>query len=162
MNAVSARATLEVAAAEIDDVAAIVELMEPFVTIGDLLPRTPVDVLRRLDAYVVVRDPQRGVLGVGSLKRYTDILAEVQALAVAPAVQGSGIGRAIVERLVQDARASNMAEIFALTRRPEFFERLGFRLANVQRFPPKIWLDCMRCPRQEACDETAVHLLLTP
>lgn len=160
MSSLPARAVLEVRAAEPQDVSGIVELMAPFVAVGDLLPRTPVDVLSRLESYVVVRDPQRGVVGVGSLKPYTATLAEVQALAVHPAHQGSGVGRAVVERLIDVATTSGVEEIFALTRRPVFFERLGFQIAQVQRFPSKIWLDCARCPRQHACDEIAVHLLL--
>lgn len=161
MNASPAAATLDVRPAEDQDVSSMIALMEPFVAVGDLLPRTPLDILRDLPSYVVVAEPQSGVVGVGSLKRYSESLAEIQALAVSPAMQGTGVGRSVVEQLIRTARAAGLQEVFALTRRPLFFERLGFQIAQVSRFPSKIWLDCARCPRQNACDEVAVHLPLT-
>ena len=142
------------------DVMAMLALMEPFVASGDLLPRTPVDLFQHLDRYLVAADGTGGVQGVGSLKPYSETLAEIQALAVAPSFQRAGLGRALVEGLLARARQMDIAEVFALTRRPGFFSRLGFAPAQKARFPTKIWLDCARCPRQHACDELAVHVLL--
>jgi len=51
-------------------------------------------------------------------------------------------------------------EVFGLTRKPLFFMRLGFRVAEKEQFPLKVWADCARCPRQHACDEVAVALKL--
>jgi GNAT superfamily N-acetyltransferase len=44
-------------------------------------------------------------VGVGALKRLAEGLGEVQRMYVQPQVRGVGAGRALVERLVQDARA---------------------------------------------------------
>lgn len=44
-------------------------------------------------------------IGVGSLKRLTATLAEVQRMYVRPQVRGIGAGRQLVERLLADARA---------------------------------------------------------
>jgi len=41
-----------------------------------------------------------------------------------------------------------------------FFLRLGFRATEKEQFPLKVWADCARCPRQDACDEVAVALML--
>jgi amino-acid N-acetyltransferase len=59
-----------------------------------------------------------------------------------------------------DARALGLSEVFGLTRKPLFFLRLGFRVAEKEQFPLKVWSDCTRCPRQHACDEVAVALTL--
>ena len=87
-------------------------------------------------------------------------LHERAAFPAQAAVQGSGVGRRIVEALMARASRLGVREVFALTRRPDFFERLGFSVADKDRFPQKIWVDCERCPRRDACDEIAVHQLI--
>lgn len=139
------------------DVPQMVRLMEPFIATGDLLPRTPDDLRRDLDRYVVATD-RDAVVGMGALKPYSPDLAEVIAVAVDPAHQGNGVGKLVVTQLIERARRLGMHEAFALTRRPFFFHRLGFRPADKSLFPQKVWLDCASCPRQHACDEIAVHL----
>ncbi len=58
------------------------------------------------------------------------------------------------------APSLGLNEVFGLTRKPLFFMRLGFRVAEKEQFPLKVWADCARCPRQHACDEVAVALAL--
>lgn len=139
-----------------EDVDGMVRLMEPFIVTGDLLPRTAVDLIRDLAAYVVAVTPSGDVVGTGSLRRYGERLAEVQALAVHAAHQGTGVGKAVVDALTVRARALGVEQLFALTRRPVFFQRMGFETVDKALFPSKIWLDCMRCAKQHCCDETAV------
>jgi amino-acid N-acetyltransferase len=136
----------------------MLRVMEPFVASGDLLPRTALDLARELERYVVAADGDR-VVGTGALKLYSPDLAEMIALAVEVAYQGQGVGRLIVERLLSIAGELGIGEVFALTRRPKFFYRLGFTLVEKGRFPQKVWFDCVRCPRQHSCDEIAVHIL---
>jgi amino-acid N-acetyltransferase len=101
-----------------------------------------------------------GVIGCGSLKVYSQTLGEVAGLAVADGWQGAGVGRAIVAALVEDAQELGLQETFALTRKPAFFDRLGFERTEKTRFPLKVWADCARCPRQSCCDEIAVTKIL--
>jgi len=70
------------------------------------------------------------------------------------------VGRAIMEALVAEARASGLSEALALTRKPAFFLKLGFVPSEKEHFPLKVWADCARCPRQNCCDEVAVVLKL--
>jgi amino-acid N-acetyltransferase len=74
--------------------------------------------------------------------------------------QGRGLGRAVIETLIAEARTLGLAEVFALTRKPAFFLRLSFGPAEKAQFPQKVWADCARCPRQACCDEIAVTLRL--
>jgi amino-acid N-acetyltransferase len=46
--------------------------------------------------------------------------------------------------------------VFALTYRPGFFERLGFRTLDKRELPQKIWKDCLRCAKFTCCDEVAL------
>jgi GNAT superfamily N-acetyltransferase len=50
-------------------------------------------------------------VGVGTLKPVDDTTAEIKRMYVRPAAQGLGVGRAILVRLVQDARAEGYATV---------------------------------------------------
>jgi GNAT superfamily N-acetyltransferase len=50
-------------------------------------------------------------VGVGALKPVDDTTAEIKRMYVRPAVQGIGVGRAILARLVRDARAERYATV---------------------------------------------------
>jgi amino-acid N-acetyltransferase len=147
-------------AAVLADVARMEALMAPFVSTGDLLPRSNYDLCRHIKEYMVAEDADGAIVGTASLKVYSTTLAEIAALAVHDSQQGRGVGRALVESLLEDARALGLREVFGLTRKPMFFLRLGFRSAEKAEFPLKVWADCARCPRQDACDEVAVALAL--
>ena len=149
-----------VRAAVLADVARMEKLMTPFVATGDLLPRSNYDLCRHIKEYVVAEDVDGAIVGTASLKVYSTQLAEIAALAVRDDQQGRGVGRALVEWVLDDARALGLTQVFGLTRKPMFFLRLGFRAAEKEQFPLKVWADCARCPRQDACDEVAVALLL--
>ena len=149
-----------VRAAVLADVAGMETLMAPFVATGDLLPRTNYDLCRHIKEYMVAEDADGAIVGTASLKIYSTELAEIAGLAVRDDQQGRGVGRALVESLLDDARALGLARVFGLTRKPVFFLRLGFRPGEKEQFPLKVWADCARCPRQDACDEVAVALTL--
>jgi N-acetylglutamate synthase-like GNAT family acetyltransferase len=142
------------------DVAGMETLMAPFVATGDLLPRSNYDLCRHIKEYVVAEAADGSIVGTASLKVYSTTLAELASLAVRDDQQGRGVGKELVAAVLADARALGLKEVFALTRKPVFFIRLGFRSAEKEEFPLKVWADCARCPRQHACDEVAVALEL--
>jgi N-acetylglutamate synthase-like GNAT family acetyltransferase len=146
--------------ATLADVPSLERLIAPFVVTGDLLPRGNYDLCRHIKEYVVVPDGTGEIVACGSLKIYSQELGEIAAIAVRADHQGEGLGRAIVQALVAEARRLELAEVFGLTRKPVFFSRLGFAVADKSRFPLKVWADCTRCPRRDCCDEIAVSLRL--
>jgi amino-acid N-acetyltransferase len=87
-------------------------------------------------------------------------LVEVRSLAVLPAYRSYGMGGLIVSELVEQARRRGFPTIFTLTRAVPFFERLGFVITDKERFPEKVWKDCVVCPLQQCCDETAMMVEL--
>ncbi|MGH7645203.1 MAG: N-acetyltransferase [Gemmatimonadales bacterium] len=149
---------LAVRPARLSDVPQLEALMAPFVETGDLLPRSSYDLCRHIKEYVVAEAGDGAVVACGSLKVYSLDLAEVAGLAVREDHQGTGLGRALVEALVAEARALGLRVVLALTRQPVFFFRLGFEPAERESFPLKVWADCQRCPRRDSCDEVAVKL----
>jgi len=152
--------SLDVRPATLADVPALESLMAPYVATGDLLPRSNYDLCRHIKEYLVAEASDGELVGCGSLKIYSRDLAEVAGLAVRPDQQGAGVGRALMDALVAEARRSGITEVLALTRKPAFFHKLGFVLAEKGHFPLKVWADCARCPRQNCCDEIAVVLRL--
>ena len=154
------RPELDIRPASLRDVPGLERLMAPFIATGDLLPRSNYDLCRHIKEYVVAAAPDGDIIGCGSLKVYSQTLGEVAGLAVADGWQGAGVGRAIVQGLLDDARELGLVETFALTRKPDFFARLGFDRTEKTRFPLKVWADCARCPRQSCCDEIAVTRVL--
>lgn len=150
----------EIRPAMLGDVPALETLMAPWVAAGELLPRSRYDLCRHIREYHVAADQDGSVVGCVALKLYSLELGELGALAVRGDRQGTGVGRELCRTVIAEARALGLRELFALTRKPLFFTRLGFEPAVREHFPLKVWADCARCPRQDACDEVAVSLRL--
>lgn len=143
------------------DAPAIHELVTFWADRGDMLHRPVGEIYEAIRDFKVARDGDL-VVGCGSLHIMGADLAEVRSLAVAESTQAKGVGAAIVAACIEDAHALRLARVFALTYRPGFFEKQGFRLANVMEFPEKIWNECVRCPFFADCKEVAVVRDLTP
>ena len=150
MTSLSVGTRTKLRPATLADVAVMESFMAPFVATGDLLPRSNYDLCRHIKEYVVAEAADGSLVGTGSLKVYSTGLAEIAALAVQEDQQGRGVGKALVEALLVDARAMGLSQVFGLTRKPLFFMRLGFRVVEKEQFPLKVWADCARCPRQQA------------
>lgn len=145
--------------AKTTDVPAIACLVNVYAGKGDLLPLALQELYGRIeDFYVVEQDGQ--IAGVCSLFVYGADLAEIRSLAVWPECEGKGIGRALTEACIAAAKALPIRRVFALTYKPGFFERLGFRVVDRLTLPEKVWKDCRRCSKWDYCDETAVLLEL--
>ncbi len=137
------------------DVPAIVEVVNENARLGHLLPRSADNIRASLPNWLVAEVDGR-VVGIGSLLAMSPTLVEVRSLAVLPNYRRYGVGALIVQGLIERARLRGIPTVFALTRAVSFFERLGFVITNRERFPEKVWKDCVICPLQHACDETAV------
>lgn len=88
-------------------------------------------------------------------------LAEVRSLAVDDAFRGRGIGRRLVEWCLADARRMGIRKLMSLTYEQTFFEKLGFTVVEKETLPLKVWTDCVKCPKNQNCDEIAMVLELT-
>jgi amino-acid N-acetyltransferase len=102
------------------------------------------------------------VVACAALRLLWRDLGEVRSLAVRPDAHGRGLGAALVQAVVADARALGLPRIIALTREVPFFERCGFFAQAREMLPRKVWTDCVRCPKRHACDEVAMTLDLVP
>lgn len=120
-----------------------------------MLPRAIVDLYENVWEFTVAEE-NGVILGCGALKVYSAELAELRSLCVAPGVDGRGIGRLLIDHLIEEAERFGLKTVFALTVAPGFFEKMGFREVPRERFPTKVWRDCMQCPKYFQCDEKAM------
>jgi len=141
------------------DVQPIADVVTANARHGQLLPRSAENIRASLHNWLVA-EVDGCVVGIGSLLDMSPTLVEVRSLAVLPAFRSYGIGGLLVRDLVERARARGIPTVFALTRAVPFFERMGFVVTATERFPEKVWTDCVICPLRERCDEIAVVLEL--
>ncbi|MCB9881711.1 MAG: N-acetyltransferase [Planctomycetes bacterium] len=141
--------------ANVRDVPQILEIINAWANLQEMLPRSPLSVYEGIRAFrVAERDGV--VVGCGALHVVWGDLAEIRSIAVRPTEKGRGTGRALAEQLLTDAHDLLVPRVFAFTYVPGFFERLGFRHVEHAELPHKVFADCMNCPKFNACDEIAM------
>lgn len=141
--------------ANIHDVQTIHALISDNAEHDRMLFRSLADIYENLQAFLVAQAEAR-IIGCCALEVVWADLAEIKSLAVDSGLRGQGVGRALVERALEQARQLAVPRVFALTLETGFFERLGFSVIAKEALPMKVWRDCARCPKQQECDETAV------
>ena len=141
------------------DIEGILEIVNDYADQNLMLPRTG-DQIRRVLSHFLVAEHEGHVVGCGSLVRLTAGLTELRSLAVAAEWRSTGLGRRLVEVLVEQARASGFQQICALTLVEGFFNKMGFVTVDRWTITPKIWHECIYCPKFDACDEIAVLMNL--
>ncbi len=147
--------TMRIRSATEEDIHSICELVNHFADQNLMLHRTPEQVRQALGDFLIAEDEGR-LIGCGYLAYLGPDLVELRSLAVHPTWQGKGVGRALVDALVHLAQRRGLHQICALTLNPNFFERQGFHVVDRWEISPKIWSECVYCPKFHACDEVAV------
>ena len=152
--------------ARIEDVPSIAAVMAGYVAQGVLLPRPVSELFQCVREFWVAEraepDGSREIVATAALRLLWRDLGEVSSLAVRADAHGKGLGGALVQAVVNDARALGLPRVIALTREVAFFERCGFTVEKREALPRKVWTDCVKCPRRHACDEVALALDLVP
>jgi amino-acid N-acetyltransferase len=142
--------------ARISDASEIQRLITTFAERDEMLHRSLGEIYENIRDFYVTEDERGIITGCGGLHVCWSHLAEVKSLAVDEACQGKGYGRMIVEACIAEGRQLGLTTVFALTYKPEFFGRLGFRVVDKATLPHKVWNECIRCPKFPACGEIAV------
>ena len=145
--------------ARIEDVEDMRALIGRYASEDRMLERSREFLVERLRDYVVAED-EGAFQGCCALALLTPDLAEIRSLAVRPEASGRGIGKALVDACIAEARRLGLRRVFALTLVPQFFERSGFTLVSLGRLPEKSAAECPVCPKRFACDEHAMLLHL--
>jgi amino-acid N-acetyltransferase len=143
--------------ANMRDVAGIQLLVNAFAERGEMLPRALNAIYEGIRDFFVA-DQDGEVVGCCALHIVWGDLAEIKSLAVSESAQGKGIGRELMQACLEEAGKMGIDRVFALTYKPEFFEKAGFHGVDKGTLPHKIWSDCINCPKFPDCGEEAVVL----
>ena len=143
--------------ARVGDVPQMAELINYYAAQGLMLPKTEAQLYNNVRDFVVA-DAGGSIVGCAGLKVTWHDLAEIISLAVAPPYQGRGLGRQLVLPLIEEARLLGIPTVFTLTYQIGFFAKLGFLVVPKHSLSQKVWQDCVFCPKQDCCDETAMIL----
>jgi amino-acid N-acetyltransferase len=141
--------------ASMKDILPIVNLINRYAAQGIMLPRTEFEMSENIRDFSVIYSGDE-LVACGALHFYSPTSGEVRSLAVQPDARRSGLGRAMVEALEEEAREFGLHSIFAFTYATGFFSKLGFLEVERGELPLKAWKDCLRCPKFQSCDEIAV------
>ena len=120
--------------AHLQDVPQMHEMINRFADQGEMLHRSLSELYENIrDFVVIVRNTE--ILASASLHVLWEDLAEIKSVAVTTALQGQGIGALLTEHCVEDAERLGLSTVFVLTHKPGFYEKLGFKKADVMSFP---------------------------
>jgi amino-acid N-acetyltransferase len=150
--------SLRIRPARAEDVDAMRDLIDRYAAQDLMLSRSQDFLVEHVRDYVIAEDG--AFAGCCALAVLTQDLAEIRSLAVRPEVSRRGVGKALVDACVAEARQLGLRRVFALTLVPEFFERCGFTLISLGRLPEKSAAECPVCPKRFACDEQAMLMHL--
>ncbi len=103
-----------------------------------------------------VADKAGEIIGCCAVQVVWGDLAEIKSLAVDGGRSGKGVGSALVEAGIKQAKQLGVSKVFTLTLEPAFFEKLGFARIDKESLPMKVWSDCAKCSKQDHCDEVAM------
>jgi amino-acid N-acetyltransferase len=138
--------------AKVTDVKEMHKLVERYANNKEMLHRSLSTMYENIQEFVVLENEDQ-IVGCGALHVSWDDLAEVKALAVAEEFKGQDLGRKIVEKLQENAKALGIHKVFALSFKPEFFIKLGYKVIPKETLPHKIWSECVNCYLFPDCGE---------
>lgn len=137
------------------DAGAIKEIVNYYASKGVLLPRSLNDIYESIRDFFVYED-EGEILGVCALHFNWEDLAEIRSLAIKEGSARGGIGTFLAKECLKEADSFHVKRVYALTYKPEFFKKIGFREIDKAELPQKVWRDCIKCIKFPDCDETAV------
>ena len=129
-----------------------------------LVPRSLANLVENIDRFAVAcRDTT--LVGCAAFQIHPEIgdvfatTVEIQSVAVEEAYRKEGIGRALVEAIIQRASAFGTGEVLVLTFAPEFFRKLGFHEIAKTEVMHKLYTGCINCTKHTnpfTCPEIAM------
>jgi amino-acid N-acetyltransferase len=146
--------------ARMSDVRPMHALLQTYADKGLLLGRSISSLYDQLRDFIVY--DTGSIVGMCSLHISWDNLAEIRSLAVDETLHGRGVGAALVESCLDEARSLEIGKVFTLTYQADFFRKLNFVPIDKRELPHKIWSDCLNCTKFPDCDEEALIIDLTP
>ena len=142
-----------------EDAPVIYDLISSHREEGRLLPRSLQEIAIHAHRFVVaaIDDVVVGCVDLAPLSR---TVAEVRSLVVSAEARSSGVGRQLLDAVVEGAGRAGFERLCAFTHAPSYFVQLGFSLVPHDWLPEKIRTDCGSCALFRRCNQYAVVLPL--
>lgn len=84
----------------------------------------------------------------------------IRAVAVEREYRGQGLGRSIIEKLLEEAKSLGIKEIMLTAKVPGFYQKLGFEIVAREEAPAS-FTDCLYCPQfHNGCDSEIMKLIM--
>ncbi len=150
--------TAYVRKARIIDAKKIQALINCYASRDLMMPRSLNEIYENIRDFWVVTSPKnKDILGCAALHivGWND-LAEIKSLAVSGKYQRKGLGSLLIEAVLKEARGLEVKKVFALSYKPGFFKKFGFRVIAKSKLPHKVWAECCNCPKFPDCGEIAL------
>lgn len=145
--------------ATIHDVPRIQEVINSHAELGKMLFKSYAELYENLRDFAVYELDGK-VVGCCALAIIWADLVEVRSLAVDDDCRGRGIGTDLVRWCIDESRRLQIRKLMSLTYEQRFFAKLGFEVVEKENLPLKVWTDCVKCPKNQNCDEIAMVRVL--
>ncbi|MFH1440608.1 MAG: N-acetyltransferase [Candidatus Omnitrophota bacterium] len=145
--------------AHIEDIKQIQSLINNFAGQDLMLPRSLNELYDNIRDFWVYEENKK-IVGCSALHICWEDLAEIKSLAVEGKKQRQSIGTHLVTACIEEAKKLGAKKIFALTYKPDFFRKFGFRRIKHSELPHKVWAECINCPKFPNCQEIALIKIL--
>ncbi len=130
--------------ARTSDVPLIQALVEPLVQRRILLGKNLVVFYEAIQEFLVAEADDGSIIGCGALHVMWEDLGEVRTLAVADHHLRSGVGKALLDRLEEQALALGLSRLFCLTFETDFFARHGFTPISEEVITVDVYAELVR------------------
>ena len=130
----------------------------------ELVPKPMGDIVASVDRFVVA-EADGEIVGCAAYSILPEIGAaeratmELQSVAVSGTHRRHGIGRALVEALLERVASFRPADVLVLTFAPAFFAKLGFAEIPKSQVMHKLYSGCLHCTKHAdpfTCPEIAM------
>lgn len=118
-------------------------MVEPYVGERILLGKERVEFYEAIQEFMVA-EANGVIIGCGALHVMWEDLGEVRTLAVDRGWRGSGVGRALLAALTEDALSLGLSRLFCLTFETDFFAAHGFSDMGSETVSPELYAELLR------------------
>jgi len=129
-----------------------------------LVPRSLGNIVENIDRFVIA-EAEGEMVGCAAYQVHPEIgraeaaTVEIVSVAVKSMFRKRGIGRLLVEAIIENVRRFSPKEVLVLTFAPEFFLKLGFAETPKTEVMHKLYTGCINCTKHAdpfTCPERAM------
>jgi len=134
-----------------------------------LVPRSLGNIVENIDRFVIA-EAEGEMVGCAAYQIHPEIgraeaaTVEIVSVAVKSMFRKRGVGRLLVEAIIENVKPFRPREVLVLTFAPEFFAKLGFVETPKTEVMHKLYTGCINCTKHAdpfTCPERAMKRLVS-